>query len=357
MASIQKYAIGVALFIMASLVGLTPEFPVQAAAVTTVSEEVAKIASRTPDYARLHKEFCTILGIKSGDCQTKHLSLLKSYPVDVSLSQGVSQFDLSGLLLHKGTLYGINDKKDLRIYRLVRKRRRFIAKKAFDISHTYADGLPRGKRDIDFEGLASFRGNFVVINENFGHAIEVKRDGSASILPLEPKTEMLPTKGNGLEAVATDERRGHIYLVKEREPRRIYKYDIKSGKLLRDFDVSSPLAMKDGAYLKVAGKEITPTCSDAFVDNDYLYLLARESETVLKIDISKENAGLVDFVSFSRSGVASSYDTGEPYGLAEGLTMDRTRIYIAVDNNGKPLRTDSSDTRPRIFIFKRPSEF
>jgi hypothetical protein len=57
------------------------------------------------------------------------------------------------------------------------------------------------------------------------------------------------------------------------------------------------------------------------------------------------------------------YNTGEPYGLAEGLAMDSEMIFIAFDNNKSPLSKKASNqfkVKGRvssILTFKRPKGF
>ncbi|MDW8467354.1 MAG: hypothetical protein RML35_14670 [Chloroherpetonaceae bacterium] len=44
------------------------------------------------------------------------------------------------------------------------------------------------------------------------------------------------------------------------------------------------------------------------------------------------------------------------FGLAEGLTMSQTNIYVVYDTNGDHRKLSKDDRRPLLFIFERPPE-
>ncbi len=74
--------------------------------------------------------------------------------------------------------------------------------------------------------------------------------------------------------------------------------------------------------------------SDLFYSDNKLYILERNSFLVSVFDLtSQKEIAVYDFSEFR-----GSFDTGLPYGLAEGLFVDTNKrnIYIAFDNNYSP---------------------
>ena len=51
------------------------------------------------------------------------------------------------------------------------------------------------------------------------------------------------------------------------------------------------------------------------------------------------------------------YLSDEIFGLAEGLAINNTSIFLILDNNGDPLRSDVTKKNPVLLEFKRPKGF
>jgi hypothetical protein len=47
---------------------------------------------------------------------------------------------------------------------------------------------------------------------------------------------------------------------------------------------------------------------------------------------------------------------GSPYGVAEGLAIDRDHVYLVTDNNRLPRAADANDRRPQLFVFAKPAK-
>ncbi len=327
------------------------------------NEEIPSPKTSKPDLNLFKQKYCDTLKFSPSVCASRNLHLKQTLPVDVQVA-GDQKFELSGLAVRNGQLFGVNDKNDPFLYRIATRGSQSAAERVSEIKPLSPEITCDGK-PLDLEGLVpDGKKGFIVINEACSKAIKVANDGTPSLVKLDYLEEQIPTVGNGFEAVALDPVTNRLYLVKERAPRKIYEYDLASGKLLRAFDIPSPIGNPDGSPIMIPntnpqGKPWTygPTAADAYVESHFLYLLERESASILKIDLSKETPQLVDFVSYARNNVDNLYDTGEPFGLAEGLTMDGAHLYLATDNNSKPTKRDPKDTRSRLFIFKRPKGF
>src|SRR3989338_1594931 len=279
------------------------------------NEEIPSPKTSKPDLNLFKQKYCDTLKFSPSVCASRNLHLKQTLPVDVQVA-GDQKFELSGLAVRNGQLFGVNDKNDPFLYRIATRGSQSAAERVSEIKPLSPEITCDGK-PLDLEGLVpDGKKGFIVINEACSKA------------------------------------------------RKIYEYDLASGKLLRAFDIPSPIGNPDGSPIMIPntnpqGKPWTygPTAADAYVESHFLYLLERESASILKIDLSKETPQLVDFVSYARNNVDNLYDTGEPFGLAEGLTMDGAHLYLATDNNSKPTKRDPKDTRSRLFIFKRPKGF
>ena len=88
------------------------------------------------------------------------------------------------------------------------------------------------------------------------------------------------------------------------------------------------------------------------------------AEASFSISIEAISCGAMAFTADPSNGNPSTmYKTGEPYGLAEGLTMDQDSIYIGIDNNKNKLSKKAKKSFglkgnfSSIIIYRRPKGF
>jgi hypothetical protein len=95
--------------------------------------------------------------------------------------------------------------------------------------------------------------------------------------------------------------------------------------------------------------------SDIYIESGTIYTLARFASTIAIIEKTKSGYQEKQFWSFSHIENDPRWAYMDmQFGHAEGLTMDTHKIYIVLDNNGDSRRKDRDDSRPLLFILKRP---
>jgi hypothetical protein len=157
----------------------------------------------------------------------------------------------------------------------------------------------------------------------------------------------------GFEGVAIDCQKNLLYIAKERQPRYLITVDLKSHKILTYADVKDPDYKSN---LPTFGLDF----GDIYFAEGFLYGLSRNERAVIKIDPK-------DFAVLSKKTYShvedGMYDTGEPYGIAEILMIEKSQIIVGADNNVKPLSKKSKDkykiknNAGSLWYFKRPKEF
>jgi hypothetical protein len=111
---------------------------------------------------------------------------------------------------------------------------------------------------------------------------------------------------------------------------------------------------------KYGSKDFT----DLYYENDHLYILKRNSHKIMKYNLKdRKEIKTVSFGHTQKVHLREIYNTGEAYGLAEGLAMTSDTIYIGVDNNKSKI-TDKAQkafgvkgSYSSIIIYKRPTGF
>ena len=203
---------------------------------------------------------------------------------------------------------------------------------------------------IDYEGIAQAKGEFYLINEKTSSVQRISEEGTIRKTPIRYKDAGLKPKNwknAGLEGIAINEKKGLIYLAKERSPRFILEVEEETGRIRRKIK------------LKKHGMDFSDLC----FNKGYLYALIRSSFEVLKIDPKnmKVNA------SYSYRSVAKPEKEKlfEPYrfGMAEALLLTENEIWIGLDNNHVKAsgygskRFGLEGNAPAILKFRRPVGF
>ncbi len=152
----------------------------------------------------------------------------------------------------------------------------------------------------------------------------------------------------GLEGLAVDCRKGLLYLAKEREPRFIMKVDLKSGRILEQFNIPETES-NDIADMKFEG--------------GFLYLIERNGNMITKLN--PDTKKVIAKLSFKQSVNEQEGYMYEParFGMAEALLLTKDEIWIGIDNNylkasEKGMQVYGLEGRnPVIIRFKRPKGF
>lgn len=136
---------------------------------------------------------------------------------------------------------------------------------------------------------------------------------------------------------------GRLYLANERSTGRIVVVDLASLRVVDDFQVapngntSSDVHYTDLCWYKGA-----------------LWVLCRDIRKVLRVH-PHTHAVMAEFDFASvELDPQNAYITALTYGFVEGLAVDDTAIWLAVDNNGMPRRSAPTDFRPLLLRCPRP---
>lgn len=281
--------------------------------------------------------------------------------------------EISGLTLKDGELLFVADKLSNRaIYKVSFENDRFFYTNYLDISKLqghnsyfakallFKHGGRNVKSPFDLEGLTYCNNNYYLANEQTRHILKVNKK---SIRQLKINFDKIFKKlgtplskistNAGFEGIAIDCKNKILYVAQERQPRAIIIVNLKTNKPIDIFQTKSE-----------KNNKVAPSYSDIHFENGFLYILERNSHIITKLDTkTKKIISQVKYGKTNNLHLKEIYNTGEPYGLAEGLTMDKNKIYLALDNNKNKLSKKAQDTYKlkgnfsSILIYKRPKGF
>lgn len=258
------------------------------------------------------------------------------------------RFDLSGFCSRNDSIFAIADKKwTTGIYYLDT-----TANGKFYIKQINK-GPDYKTEDCDIEAVDVYKGRFMVAEETYNNIYYQNKKGTFDIFPSDFTTlgEDMETWGivnTGVEGFACDSQNDIIYFTKEREPRRIYVYDVKQNKFSTPFnDVVLP---DDGDI------------SDCQYENGFLYFIDRANCLVRRINVTTKESVSYSFKKYSNNGKQHIYEAD--FGMAEALLLTKNAIFVGMDNNGdevskygEEIGLPAKSTAPSIFVFKRPDGF
>lgn len=221
-------------------------------------------------------------------------------------------------------------------------------------------------RRLDLEGLAVCGTTIYAINERVRHVLVIE-DGRKLVkapINLSSYQDLFGGEANaGFEGLAADCERGILYVAKEREPRRLFAIEIASWTLISDFDVKP--SDRDGQrvinpWTGSGLLTLSPDFADLAFDQGHLYALERNTYEIAKID--PKSLAVVSRVSYLKAE-KGLYETGEPFGIAEGLSLTKDEIVVGLDHNGAPISGKTAKSAAikgevgALLVFKRPAGF
>lgn len=252
-----------------------------------------------------------------------------------------ARFDLSGNV-QVGDRYYINadGKDDGFIYeiKLISQKWHIVGKNALNI-----DG------DLDLEAIDYCDSKFYLANESDGKIYTYQLSGQSQELCIDFGNEQPGEWGNaGWEGLAIDCPGKVLYLVKERQPRMIFKVNLATNRVEDTFTIP---------------ETESNDFADAKYENGFLYLLERNGNYVTKVNAKTHE--VIRKVSYRQT---CSHENGKlyapsKYGMAESLLLTEDEIWIGLDNNGIPASNYAIEKyglkgdAPVILSFKRPPGF
>ena len=273
------------------------------------------------------------------------LKLIKALPVVYH-----ERIDPSGLTIHDNTLFAVSDKHDDTIFKV-----QLTDDEAIMIPYLkfrFAEPVAR----LDLEGITcDSSGVFYLVSEALHRVLRVDpREEYASwvtpnLRPFGEKKGLFQVRNAALEGVAVvgDD---HFVVCVERQPRGIIEIDMSK----------KPCEIRAFAYDRTSLKlpeNRRPDFTDLFFEDQELYALHRNPYAISKLIRNGETFEEKDFWSYESIETSEELQYSNMiFGRAEGLCMDKERIFVILDNNGDHRLSDPEDRRPLLLIMQRPQE-
>ena len=270
-------------------------------------------------------------------------------PLELELEQalpveGGANFQPSGLYLSSGRLLVVSDKHDDAVFELRLERDRAVAR-------PFLRFQAPGGEVLDLEGIAGGPdGSLLLASEAQFRVLAVSASGQAtwftsSLERFGQSAGLFQKRNAGLEGVARVGKQ--VVIAAEREPRGLLEVADGSGAPIEAYRL--PRAVCSGPRGR------TDDLTDLSVSEGELYSLQRNAHLVVRmtqIDGRFREAG---HWSYARSENDPRYRYRDrTYGLAEGLALDESHVYVALDNNDDARESGKEDRRGMLFVFKRP---
>lgn len=277
---------------------------------------------------------------------TQSLGVAESW----TLTPSAARFDASGLVrLPDGRLLTVNDKETgLFEIRFPRSGTEAELVPYAGLSPALFDPLTPG-RDLpwDLEGIGiDGTGALYLCEEHLRWIVRQPAPGKPlERLPIDWSTVSRwfskTDRNASFEGVAVGDR--FLYVANERDTGRILEVDRKTLRVVGDFQPRPPGASGDDIHY-----------TDLCWFGGELWALCREHRRILCID-PKTHAVRLCFSYFSiEMDPKYAYQHLLPYGFFEGLSVDADNVWLLVDNNGYPRKSNPQDARPLLLRCPRP---
>jgi len=251
------------------------------------------------------------------------------------------RFDLSGIVATNGKYYIIADKEQ----------NRFIYEIGFSDNKWYIiDNIPLYiEEPLDLEAIDYCNSSFYMANEKNGKIYFKPNPGKATTLEIDFEDEKpWEWKNAGWEGLASDCENNILYLIKERQPRKIFKVNLLNNKIEDTFNIP---------------ETESNDFADAKFENGFLYLLERNGNFVSKVN--PDSHEVIQKVSYRQtcSNKEGKLFAPSKFGMAESLLLTKEEIWIGLDNNGLEVsdyaekKYGIKGNRPVILKFQRPEGF
>jgi hypothetical protein len=273
------------------------------------------------------------------------------HPVELKLERALpietmEAFEPSGLLLHDGKLLTVSDRHDDSVWEIVIESGTASLRRYLKF-----DPGDEESRPLDFEGLSQEPGGALLLaSEARYRVLRVSPDGSADwytpqLAILGRQAGLFLKRNAGLEGVARLPN-GRLLLAAEREPRGLIELPPGGN------TDGMAWAVPGSAFEVPAGRSLD--FADLTVFDGSVYALVRNLNLVVRLERTGSEWREREGWSYAKTENDPRYTYEDRrYGLGEGLAIDQERVYLVLDNNERR-RTAVEDTRPLLFIFRRP---
>ncbi len=249
----------------------------------------------------------------------------------------------SGLFVHQDTLFTVSDKHDDTIFRIELRE-----DAAVFVPHVRFDPpRPFGVFRLDLEGITRDEdGSFYLVSEGAFAILKVDADSkkaswvTTNLRDVGASAGLFQTRGGYLEGI-TLMAKDRFLVTAERQPCGLIEVDM------------APVQR----VVEIANHGSTNSYTGLHREVENVYILQRSTATIRKtiryLDVDSPSA----IWSFAHIVNDPEYlYQHEQFGAktAEGLAMDRDRVYVILDNNNDARRMYPTDHRPLLLIMKRP---
>lgn len=275
----------------------------------------------------------------------RELPARRVFPVNFN-----GRFEPSALALWNGELFTVSDKNNEAIFKLVPEGDHVNAVPALRIDFAEQTDW------LDLEGLVpDGAGGFYVVSELHSRIFQVPASGHArwvspDLKPAATTVGVLVTLNAGFEGL-TLLGPGHFLLAPERNPRGLIE--------LRLNEPSPAVAVvkwEETRFPVPTGR--FPAIADLCVWRGRIFALLRDSGVVCELvrdpaaPAGWREGPAVSILGLERDPRLRYRDM--TYGIAEGMTLDDTTLWLILDNNNDPLAADPNDRRSRLVELENP---
>ncbi|WP_312935108.1 esterase-like activity of phytase family protein [Pseudomonas sp.] len=297
------------------------------------------------------------------------LKLLGEYPIE-----GMRGGNLSGLAQCRGSLWGVSDRDDDRIYRFDQNSKVWTSEPLlFTPPPVPESGLPWGLKvrnwavswvrggELDYEGITCDKaGNLYLVSEAHAAVLQLPLEGEPDWLKIDPAM-LRQARASGMllhfnaqfEGLAINPAGDRLWLAAERERRGLVV--IERQQSVWNCGHSCVLLSEAGVDMQPAQMPNPRNRSRDFSDLAWyqgkLFTLERNAYRICRRNSS--NGEVERCWSFAEEGLTEARRYDHPFGLAEALVIDDKGAWIGLDNNNAH-RADG-ERRPIVWRFAAPA--
>ncbi|MBK5012545.1 DNA topoisomerase IV subunit B [Pseudomonas sp. S60] len=296
------------------------------------------------------------------------LQLVAEHPID-----GMRAGNMSGLAQCRGSLWGVSDRDDDRIYRLDQQASVWRAEPLlFNPPAVPESGLPWGLKtrtwlaglvrggELDFEGLTCDKaGNLYLVSEAHAAVLQLPEAGEPGWLKID-SAMVRQARASGMllnfnalfEGLAINPAGDRLWLAAERERRGLVA--IERQQSVWSCGRGCVLLSEAGTEMQPAQMPNARPRSRDFADLAWfegkLFTLERNAYRICRRDV---DTGQVERCwSFAADALVEHRRYDQPFGVAEALVIDAKGAWVGLDNN-EGARADG-EARPIVWRFAAP---
>ena len=289
--------------------------------------------------------FISLLSYCNGSCQipSTHSKFRELELISISQLEIEAGYNLepSGIILFESKIFIISDEDtDKYLYQI----------KIEDKKWRIVDSLNLQTNDrVDLEAIDYCGEQIYLLSESSGSLMVSDPKGKIGEIAIDFDKEEPWNWGNaGWEGLAADCKNNMLYLIKERQPRKILRVNLTTRQVEDNFNIP---------------ESESNDFSDAKFENSFLYLIERNGNYITKINPRTHE--VIDKVSYRETCSHANGKLYEPYayGMAEGLLLTKDEIWLSLDNNNLSVSNHAvkeygiKGKTPVILKFKRPNDF